>query len=70
MNFPLLHALDLRGRGLRFTVESPGDVALKRSGQVFHHRNGQVELVIAEFSGRRAVYRITRLAVGSSRVVP
>lgn len=60
----------LGGRGVRFTVEAPANVALKRTGQVLNHRNGQVEPVIAEFSGRRAAYRITPHAPNSSRAAP
>lgn len=58
------------GRGVRFTVEAPANVTLARSGQVLNHRNGQVEPVIAEFSGRRAVYRITPHAPDAGRTVP
>lgn len=54
-------SVELDGRGVRFTIESPADVMGKRSGRVLNHRNGQVQPVIAEFPGRSAIYRIERM---------
>ena len=50
--------LRLGGRGTRFTLLEPPGVALVRSGKPLGHRNGTVEIATAEFSGKRAVYRI------------
>ena len=46
------------GRGTRFTLLEPRDASLVRSGKPIGHRNGTVEIATAEFSGKRAVYRI------------
>ncbi|MCU0785712.1 MAG: hypothetical protein MUF81_17050, partial [Verrucomicrobia bacterium] len=50
--------LRLGGRGTRFTLFEPAGVSLVRSGKPLDHRNGKVEIATAEFSGKRAVYRI------------
>jgi len=50
--------LRLGGRGTRFTLLEPSGVSLVRSGKPLGHRNGTVEIATAEFSGKRAVYRI------------
>jgi hypothetical protein len=46
------------GRGTRFKLLEPAGIALTRSGKPLGHRNGTVEIATAEFSGKRAVYRI------------
>lgn len=48
----------LLGGGTRFTLLEPPGVPLVRSGKPLGHRNGTVEAATAEFSGKRAVYRI------------
>ena len=50
--------LDLRGRGMQFTVEEPRGATLQRNPERINHRNGQVEEVFAEVPGSRVVYRI------------
>lgn len=54
-------SLVLGGRGNRFSVLEPAGVVLSRSGKPLSHRNGTIETAVAEFSGKRAVYRITAL---------
>jgi rhamnogalacturonyl hydrolase YesR len=52
-------AVSLDGRGVRLTVLEPATAVLRRTGRVLNHRNGQVEEVVAEFQGTRAVIRLT-----------
>jgi hypothetical protein len=54
-------SLRLQGRGTCFTLLEPSATVLQRSGKRVSHRNGMVEPTTAEFSGHRAVYRITAL---------
>ena len=54
--------LRLGGRGTRFTLLEPAGVSLVRSGKPLGHRHGTVEIATAEFSGKRAVYRIEAAA--------
>ncbi|MDF7825127.1 hypothetical protein P4B35_13975 [Pontiellaceae bacterium B12227] len=51
--------LELNGKGVTFTVLDPAGLQLKRSGVELNHRNGMVEEVSAEASGKRMVYRIS-----------
>ncbi|MFH1918512.1 MAG: hypothetical protein ABIP48_01310 [Planctomycetota bacterium] len=52
-------ALELDDLGAAFEIIEPEGVELKRTGQTYAHRNGQVEQVEADIPGHRAVYRIT-----------
>lgn len=49
------------GKGIAFTVMEPKGLTLTRSGMRLKHRNGMMEAVFAETTGKRMVYRISPL---------
>lgn len=51
--------LSLNSKSVNFTVLEPKRLQLKRSDEELAHRNGLVEEVSAETSGKRIVYRIS-----------
>lgn len=51
--------LTLRGASICFTLLSPSDVELKRTGKCINHRNGEVEAVYGDIQGKRCRYQLT-----------
>ena len=58
--------LTLAGKSVNFTVLEPKGLKLQRSGKQLKHRNGMVEAVYAETSGRRMIYRISTKMKGAT----
>jgi len=54
-------SLKLYGRGNEFTVLYPKTVHLERENNNLNHRNGLVDIAIAETTGNKVIYRFTAL---------
>ena len=45
--------LELKGKGINFSLIKSGDLKLKGSGDQLNHRNGVVDVAFVEFAGNK-----------------
>lgn len=51
-------SLELRGKGVHFSILEPENVKLERSGRPIKYVNGMAEVVFAEFLGDKVIYSL------------